>query len=306
MPLIVTNCTARKRGARAALVLDASHLGGELKTTVANWRSAASRAAVCRPAAELYTGRSIVEVRRAAHSAQARLYFASAGMGLVAAQDMIPVYDLTPVRAAGGLAAALREHNASSSDWWCAISGNGLSRLIRSCLEDQVLVALPATYLQMIASDLKRLSPGDAARVRIFTSSAGAKVVPDFLQSNVMPYDERLESIPGFAGTRADFPQRALRHFVEQLNGVAHAAHECRVLVDRALSSYSVRKVPERRRLDDNQVKALISSRWDSCDGRSAQLLRALRDEEAVACEQARFAQLWREVRAQMTGAPVA
>lgn len=296
MPVIVTNCTAKKRGAKAALVMDAGLVGSTLADTVTQWQAAVASCTALRTAMDLYTGRSITEVRRAAHHLNASMHFVSAGMGIVSADVKIPPYDLTPVQSSGGLALALAQHRATPAQWWQLLSGAGLSRLIRTRANEQVLIALPATYLKMLALDLAEIRSEDTTRVRIFTSPAGIAEIPEALRPTVMPYDERLESVTGFAGTRADFPQRALRHFVEELNGSGKNLQASRVLVTNSLASYTTRHTPQRKRLDDSQLKALIRQRWDSCQGQSTQLLRALRDEELVACEQSRFAQLWREV----------
>ncbi len=297
MPIIVTNCTARKRGGKHTLAFRPEMVGATLFDTIGNWRSAASERSAERPAADLYSGRSISEARRSAGSAQAALFFVSAGMGLIPAERRIPAYDLTPVQADGGLASALLRHGASAQAWWSLLWDNGLSHLIRDRSEQLILIALPATYLRMLALDLAEVLPAEVSRLRIFTSPAGGEEVPKALRTAVMPYDERLESVKSFAGTRADFPQRALRHFIEELQGVDESLEDSRSLVESSLKSYDLRETPERKRLDDAQIKTLIISRWDSCLGRSTRLLRVLRDEELVACEQKRFAQLWREVR---------
>lgn len=297
MPVIVTNCTARKRGAKAALVMDAGIVGSTLSDTLTKWQAATAECTSVHAAADLYTGRSVAEARRAAHHLNASLFFVSAGMGLVPAEAKIPAYDLTPAQTTGGLASALAQHQTTSAFWWHLLSSAGLSRLIRSRANEQVLVALPATYLKMLALDLAEVRPEEASRVRIFTSPAGEIEIPSPLLSTVMPYDERLESVTEFAGTKADFPQRALRHFVEELNGVGTSLQVSRALVTQSLAGYEARRLPQRRRIDDSEVKALIREHWDSCQGRSAQLLRALRDKELVACEQGRFARIWQEIR---------
>lgn len=303
MPVIVTNCTAKKRGAKAALVMDASLVGPTLADTVAQWQAAVAGCTAVRSAMDVYMGRSISEARRAAHNLNASLYFVSAGMGVVAAEAKIPAYDLTPVQVSGGLALALAQHQATPAEWWHLLSGLGLSRLIRTLADEQVLVALPATYLKMLALDLAEIRPIDVARLRIFTSPAGMVEIPATLRPIVMPYDERLESVTGFAGTQADFPQRALRHFVEELKGTGKSLQASRVLIVNSLASHTTRRTPLRKRLDDSQLKALIRQRWNSCQGRSTQLLRALRDEELVACEQGRFVQLWREIGKELSSA---
>jgi hypothetical protein len=301
MPLIVTNCTARKRGAKAALVMDAGLLGPTLADTVAQWQAAVAGCTAVQSALDCYAGRSIAEVRRAAQPLNASLFFVSAGMGVVPAEALIPAYDLTPAQAAGGLKSALAHHHATAAQWWHLLTGAGLSRLIRMRADEYVLVALPATYLRMLAFDLAEIRPEDASRLRIFTSPAGTLEIPETLRSVVMPYDARLESVSGFAGTQADFPQRALRHFVERWHGTDQSLPTSRALVAHALAPYAARHTPRRQRLGDSQVKALIRQHWHSCQGRSAQLLRALRDKESVACEQGRFAQIWREIQQEIT-----
>lgn len=280
-----------------ALVMDASLVGPTLAVTVTQWQAAVASCTDLQTAIDLYKGRSIVEVRRASLRLKAPLHFVSAGMGIVPADAKIPHYDLTPVQSSGGLALALAQHQATPAQWWRLLSDVGLSRLIRMHADEQVLVALPATYLKMLALDLAEIRPEDAVRVRIFTSPAGMAAIPATLQPTVMPYDERLESIRGFAGTKADFPHRALRHFVEELNGTEMSLQASRESVTNSLALYAMRHVPQRKRLDDRQLKALIRERWGSCQGQSTKLLRALRDEELVACEQSRFAQLCREIR---------
>jgi len=301
MPVIVTNCTAKKRGAKAALVMDASLVGPTLAVTVTQWQAAVASCTVSHAAIDMYKGRSVVEVRRASHHLSAPLHFVSAGMGIVPASAKIPSYDLSPVQSSGGLALALAQHRATPAQWWCLLSNAGLSRLIRQQADEQVLVALPGTYLKMLALDLAEIRPEEAVRVRIFTSPSGIEGIPATLRPAVMPYDERLESVRGFAGTKADFPQRALRHFVEELNGTEMSLQDSRESVTNSLALYNRRHVPKRKRLEDSELKALIRDRWSSCQGQSSKLLRAVRDEELVACEQSRFAQLCREIRNEVT-----
>jgi hypothetical protein len=300
MPHVITNCTARKRGAADALVMTPELVGTSLQDMAVRWSAAVNRQTAHREAVELYTGRSVSEARQAAIHVNASLFFVSAGLGLIAATQKVPPYDLTPVQATGGLAGAIQKHGASAAGWWSCLSGNAVSALVGAKASELFLLALPATYLRMLASDLAQVSAGDVERLRIFTSPAGAEEVPEALRKSVMPYDERLESIPTYAGTQADFPQRALRHFVQELGGTPKSLRTSRDRVSRALAGIEIRRIPERRRLDDAQIKVLIRQRWHGCKGKGALLLRALRDEELVACEQGRFSELWREVKQKM------
>jgi len=297
MPVLITNCTARKRGAAPALSMTSEMVGSSCASTVGNWRQALARHHPRRPAKEVYVGRSIVDALSAARSAEGRLFFVSAGLGIIAESELIPTYDLTPVAKKGGLSDALSQHKISASDWWVALSNNGLSQLIDQFREEQVLVALPATYLKMVAKDLEASADGVVSRLRIFTSKAGMDELPKRMRQCVMPYDDRLNSISGCAGTRSDFPQRAMRHFVQVLRATQQTLDDAHSAVEQSLAELRLRSIPTRKRLDDTAIKRLILLRWEDCHGRSAQLLRAIRDEEMVACEQGRFALLWREVR---------
>jgi hypothetical protein len=174
-----------------------------------------------------------------------------------------------------------------------------LADMVRATDPRLVLVALPASYLRLVSDDLAAIDAETWQRLRIFTSKAGLKTVPGELTPCVLPYDERLESIPGFDGTRADFPQRALRHFVLELRGHSLTLSDAHSQVDRALAELKPRAIPVRARRTDQQITDLIRTHWPSCGGNSARLLRQLRDQELVACEQSRFRDLWRLVKAQ-------
>jgi hypothetical protein len=297
MITLVTSCSSRKRSKEAELRLSDALVGTGLNETILNWRKAISERNSLYHATDLYAGRAINEARHVATLLGSPLFFVSAGMGIVSPEDKIPAYNLTPVESGDGLSFALNKHSASAADWWSKLSSNALSQLIRDHKKRLFLIALPSSYLRMLSDDLSGCSENDANRLRIFTSSAGAEELPDVLRSSVIPYDERLETVFEFAGTRSDFPQRAMRHYVEILQGHKHELSESQHLVKSFMGTCGNREIPIRRRLSDNEIKSLISRRWSSCKGQSSQLLRALRDEELVACEQSRFSKLWREVK---------
>jgi hypothetical protein len=72
--------------------------------------------------------------------------------------------------------------------------------------------------------------------------------------------------------------------------------------VREALELHSPRTFPARERKSDSDIKNLISANWEQCCGSSSQLLRFLRDDAHVSCEQSRFRDLWRSVRDSMEG----
>jgi hypothetical protein len=300
--IVITNCTARKRvGVPLALMAPPPASGG-LEALVSSWREALASQEPSIAAGALYVGRSINEAKAAAALLGSQLFVISAGLGLVPADQLVPGYDLSAGGVAAGLPALLAARGAVVTDWWRELTQDqGLNRLMRDAPTAVVLLALPADYLGLISADIASLPCSSATRLRIFTSGHGRRMLSGRQDLAIMPYDERLESLPGFTGTRADFPQRAMRHFVSQLNGHQLAAKAAFHAVEQALSVCIAPTVPTRRRLTDDEICVLIRKGWTKCGGSGARLLRYLRDDELVACEQGRFATLRRQVAEQMT-----
>jgi hypothetical protein len=122
------------------------------------------------------------------------------------------------------------------------------------------------------------------------------------LRPYVMPYDDRLDGPDSpVRGTRGDFAGRALHHFAEYIvrDGDNQSAGEHGAAVSAALSGWRMAARFDRQRLEDSEVLALIRDHWDAERGSTARLLRRLRDDLGVACEQGRFADLARRVRAE-------
>lgn len=300
---IITNCSSRKRNIGIAPLeptqLESLGLGDWPKIWVERIKQAAVRVAPL----DLYQGRAFAECRMAVRLTAAEFYVISAGLGLVHSTDPIPNYSLTISDGSGSLQNWLALQNASSSDWWCALcealeTPTPLSHLINGQpKESQVFIALPASYLEMVVPDLALVHDDRVESIRIFTSNAGANTLPSSLRSAVMPYDDRLEGIANHNGTRTDFPHRALKHFVTQLHGHRLTAVSAKASVQRAMDSSTKRTVPKRERATDNEIIDHIRANWVGYDGGAFKLLRYLRDEALVACEQSRFSGLWRKVK---------
>lgn len=299
-PLIITSCTTRKRGGGGAVVLPPRNYL-DMASVVRAWKSElrCSRARV--RLSELYGGRSFAEARAVAKAVHGDLWIVSAGLGLVPADSSAPPYNLTVSGGEGSIRPLLKRFSAPTSVWWEGITSGDrrLSESLNSHPGVTALLALPSSYLELISKDLSAVHLDAAANLRIFTSLAGAKAVPLHLRSCVMPYDERLES-SRLAGTQADFAQRALRHFVCELDAVQLSVESATERVLQAMSTLQRRALPPRSRQTDEQVRELIRQSWGACGGSSSRLLRHLRDDLQVSCEQGRFSSLWRGVRTEM------
>jgi hypothetical protein len=299
---ILTSCTSRKRHSNKLQLVISDRPGQSLKQLAGTWASRVGEAEPEHRAGDYYLGRAFSEARHSAHAARAKLLVVSAGLGLVDSEEEVPPYDLTVAPGASSLLPLLRSRNTTTKDWWRTLgAANGhahpISSFVSAFKHGLVLIALPATYLEMIAEDLETIPGPVSSAIRIISSPRGQALVPAPLQPSVLAYDERLEGSP-FAGTRSDFPQRALNHFVVALNGHRLSLEQSHRAVASSLKKMARPAIPTRQRKSDKEIAALLMEHWDSYGGHSSHLLRFLRDEALVACEQSRFRDIWRSVEA--------
>ncbi|EQB0418333.1 hypothetical protein ACYAFH_001164 [Pseudomonas aeruginosa] len=299
--VIITNCTNRKRlGGLAPLQLCTSR-SESLTATTATWVQQVKARTVTLPAESLYTGRSVQDAKWVAQKLDARLMFASTGLGLIESEHPCPPYNLTVAASPDSIHPWLSEMALHPSDWWDAINSHWLRPSPIAALAGRtdikhILVALSATYIDLVANDLEQIATSDRYKMRFFTSRPGVASLPKQFHQLAMPYDERLES-SHLAGTRADFPQRAMRHFVELVARPNNSPNVDYQAVAEAMSALTLPGAIKRRRVSDEEVKTLLKEAWDAHKGSSSRLLRYLRDDALVACEQSRFRSLWLELQ---------
>lgn len=307
MPAVVlTSCTNRKR-CRPSLDLTAAALPmGSLEAVVRAWLSRVSAEPERVAATRLYCGRSFVEARLAARQSGAPLFVVSAGLGLIDAEEQIPSYSLTVSNGADNVLSRITAKDGTPRDWWRCISSaspfsESLEDLAARHTESPILLALAAPYLLMLEDDLLRLPEATRDRLRIFVRG-GEAIVDERLRRWVMPYDSRFDGEDSpLRGTHGDFAQRAMRHFAETILGEANGAspETHRAAVARALAPLKPPPPIRRAPATDDQVKEVIRAHWTAVDGRAGRMLRVLRDEAQIACEQGRFARLFRAVQAE-------
>jgi hypothetical protein len=295
--IVVTNCTNRKRKADIVLGLQDLGTASSLDELAGDWKRRVQTVAKrqMQPAVVLYAGRSITEARRTAEILAAPLYIVSAGHGLVRSEEPIPSYNVTATPGPDNeLHRCLVRLGKTPSDWWQALVDafgrrRSLAELVKNSGIATVLLAVPSAYLALLERDLTELDKDDLSRLRILTSPHGAAGLRERLQLAVLPYDERLEGMAAFAGTRSDFPQRALHHFVAVLKGHELPLDVARERVRLAMNALRKPALPKRQRRSDEEIMALLRQNWARFNGSATGLLRFLRDEALVACEQSRF-----------------
>lgn len=266
-----------------------------------------NRATPKHPAIDLYQGRSISEVRRVCEILGADLKIISAGLGIVTGAVEIPNYDLSLSENGGAFLGELEKINATPTEWWKSVcrdfdQSDDADELLESSTYDLILIALPPSYLRLLRPSLESHAPAIREKLRVFTSRIGKNEIPEALKPCVMDYDDRLESLSEYAGTRSDFPQRALRHFIESIGGQELPLTRASLAVKASMSILTIQSRPQAKRLRDDQILAIIREDWDKFNGRSAQILQHLRRTRLIACEQGRFRNLWTAVKRQHGG----
>jgi hypothetical protein len=157
----------------------------------------------------------------------------------------------------------------------------------------RVLVALTRPYAEMVGPSLADLPADQRSRLRIFGAGL-TPVLPASIAAQLLPYDDRLETL--LPGTQSDFAQRALVHFVNEVaTGAANLQGDI-AGVTQALSAVEAPTRAVRITATDSDLLKLIRARMSPLASAS-RLLRQLRDEDQIACEQGRFARLFRQAQ---------
>lgn len=294
LPLLLTNCSSRKR-----LVAAPPARLGSGPVGVEAWTARIAAACPRLRARDLYCGRAFREAARAADMLGADLWVASAGLGFVRADTHVPAYGATA--AAGHPDSVPGDPRA----WFARLVAEGpFPGTPDSAAAPIVLAALSGPYLAMLSPWLLALEESRPGALRLFTREVPPDL-PRALRQAAMPYDGRLDDpSSGRPGTIGDFAQRALADFAEAVYPAdpegdpdTHAA-EVRARLEG-------RTAPRRRAgrgASDEEVRALIRAHWQRVGGRSGRMLRVLRDDLGVACEQGRFKGLFKAVATEVGG----
>jgi hypothetical protein len=301
--ILITTCTSRKRKQVPPSLQASSLREGSQRSVLNEWCHRLSANAAFDTASAIYCGRAFREAFLATREVSGDLWIISAGIGLVSEKAMIPSYSITiGDSGSDSILRKIKGEKFSPAKWWAGItafhgSPNPMCRLIIHNPSKLFVIALSQAYAGLVQQDILSLSDHDLHRVRLI-GLALHPVVDSRLQKVVMPYDERLDGPGGTnSGTRSDFAQRAMRHFVtEVLTPSNFNDLQLQIqFVSKTLSCRNYRQVPKRKRVSDQAIMDLILKNWHSfspCS--SSRMLRMIRDDEKIACEQSRFKELYR------------
>ena len=183
------------------------------------------------------------------------------------------------------------------SAWWSAVGAGPISTSLERVLTQSqgrvTLLALTKPYAAMVGTSLAALSEELTAGLRIF----GWRLqddLPASLHGSVMNYDARLEAV--LPGTRSDFSQRAMAHFVDvvlPMGGEDSETH--RRQIEAALAGLVAPERVARPRASDDEILGWLGQATQAGGG-VGRLLRRIRD-QGIACEQSRFARLHAKCR---------
>lgn len=294
---VITTCTSRKRLppiAAAAALSEATQ--GEV---LAQWLGKLRTITDVHAIRDVYAGRGLKLAEEAAAAVGSGLSVVSAGLGFVSNGTSIPSYDLTISTGSEASVTTKVKSGFDSTAWWDGLRSSPFASSLTSgpIAKSEVLIALSEPYARMIAADLERLMAAGCA-LRIFGSSL-QKHLPKKLAPFVMPYDERLSDL--ISGTKTDFPQRALLHFVREVAPKTLTLAEEYAAVTTLLGTVGTRprKLPIRMRHSDDEIAEMIRSLPAAIRRSKSKSLMYLRRELGVACEQNRFSKIFSEVGAQ-------
>ena len=300
--LYIVGCTNRKRHQPTPDLCASTLPEAALSEVASIWAERVADAPVAACAGDLYCGRAFHEAGIVLRRGDVEGYVVSAGLGLVACGLRVPAYSLTlATPAEDAIRSRIRGRWGSGLWWECVNTARGnsarLAALVEAKCDSPAVVVLSESYAEMVSDDLASLNDDHIGRLRI-VGPRNADRLPERLRPLLMPFDDRLDG-PTFPipGTRADFAARAGRYFVEEILA-KHPGASAEVHGEAVRMALGVLPPPpkfSRSQQTDAEITALIIAHWKQSGGKSSRMLRILRDDLGVACEQGRFSHLFRQ-----------
>ena len=234
-----------------------------------------------------------------------RFWICSAGYGLISPESQIPSYSATfsPYEqdcVTSGFDADARKEAARQ--WWQRMarwSGpkgselRSLTSIARRYPRTPLLVVASPDYLCALEEDLSSAVEALSDPGRLLIISAGTRTFGE-LTDQLLPCDARLQSVLG--GTRGSLNIRIARLLLERAGKTLLNVERASVELGKLLSKQPPIVGYHRRVVTDQQVRTFIRSQLNrnGVVSRSV-LLRRFRD-SGKACEQSRFANLYKQM----------
>jgi hypothetical protein len=292
---LVVACTDRKRLAAPPL-LRLGSVNGDVGNRAAEWQQRLNTVDARTEVAEaLYSGAHWHWARESYQltkrfSPRTELWIASAGYGLIRADEVIKPYSAT---FAPGVADSVwrgqgdGERKDRLHSWWRSVCRQtSLADLIPKRGQGILVIAAGAAYVEAIEEDLRDAVGLDASSERVSVISVGSRNA-----DGLLPVDSRLRRVVG--GTNSALNARALAWLAAQAE--VHRFHRSSMtaMLERAHAGLPEISSPPREAVTDDLVAAEIQRMRRRSPGISRTgALREFRG-RGFACEQGRFAGIW-------------
>lgn len=314
----IVSCTQKKRYPPAPKLQMRRIRAESIDSRFEQWRVAVKRpGAMPVQVAELYASdhwfvaRELGAIARETE-AELQLHVCSAGFGLIGLESFVPPYDCT-FAVGGEDAISTQQTSEGRSDdhqrWWAlqgewrpndTIAARSATQLAKHTPESPLVVAGSFAYIDAMAIDLRnaRHELADPELLCIVTTPSASGMGD--LDSNTIACSAKLQSVVG--GARQSLHIRVARKMLAERKRWPLRAS---VLAKRyAALTQRQPDVPEydRQKMDDEAVRGFIREQLAASPALArTPMLRRLRS-AGQACEQARFARLYNEVREAMHG----
>jgi len=303
--LLITPCSDRKSGITPDSMNATSLVAAPIDDVAAQWLRKVSENPGATKAINMYAGRSFSELRKVVQAWTVDLMIISAGLGLVRGDAIVPNYGITVSRSSvESVFNKISNAGVRERDWWRALKLHGgeqfdFNKSVDFKKYDLVLLILTKNYSKMISDELRQISGSGIKKLRIVGVGID-KYLPERLKPCVLPYDQRLNGPDSdFPGTMTDLPARCAVDFMNCIQSNSklgvNLEDDIKFVSDR-LSKLRMPKVPTRQKLSDEEIKKFIQDNWVGMGTTNQGSLKNLR-ESGRACEQSRFAKIFKEVK---------
>ena len=255
------------------------------------WKKELSKAEKKLPACEMYSGRGFRLVNERCSSLD--LYVVSAGLGLVKASNDIPTYQLTISKGSSVSIQNFIDEDFDATSWWTHLKELNVDiqtflDLAKNC--DFVLMSLSEQYLKMIINDIAWLSN----KIIVFSGDKPVSRKIKLLGGQV-PYTEKFDGPQcPISGTKIDFAQRCHADFLDRLKKLG-SVEKVLTSIKKDMDEWDAPVKLNNKPLSDKEIRLLIKEYKPRFSSIGA-MLKFFRHDRKVACEEKRFASLYRSV----------
>lgn len=223
-----------------------------------------------------------------------KLLVASAGYGLIEADQTISSYDSTFTSNTKNSVSKFKNYSSIHSNilWWNSINKFSINDFPNN---SRLFIILPFNYLLATQTFIHELVNRFKDKVFIFTASQ--KPMPILINPYIIKFDSRFDTF--HKGVKSTLLQRATHWLVNEIvNHNLSLTHTVlQTHIDKTLENYEKIEIPIRKKISENEIKSQIISMVTENKVNSASVgLRFFR-ENGFACEQKRFSRLFNEVK---------